>query len=241
MNLEDYIGEATSYDKKLMLERKDPTSWLKSVSAFANTQGGKLLFGVANDGALCGLAGALIHRDYLEIGSEVHIDIYDDRMEIVSPGGMPSGKRVQELDLRQVSSMRRNPVIADLFQRLDLMERRGSGFKKILESYAFESEKRGIAIRPSFHSSQTDFFAVLPDLNYGRTIDQMAGQVTGYVTGQVTGPVEGHATGLDERIPVNVTRLLRVMKTELGIHEIMAKIRLSSRAQIGRASCRERV
>ena len=42
MNLKDYIGEATAYDKKLMLERKDPTSWLKSVSAFANTQGGKV-------------------------------------------------------------------------------------------------------------------------------------------------------------------------------------------------------
>ena len=44
MQLKDYIGEATAYDKKLMLERKDPTSWLKSVSAFANTQGGTLLF-----------------------------------------------------------------------------------------------------------------------------------------------------------------------------------------------------
>ena len=32
MNLKDYIGEATAYDKKLMLERKDPTSWLKSVN-----------------------------------------------------------------------------------------------------------------------------------------------------------------------------------------------------------------
>ena len=62
---------------------------------------------------------------------------YDGRMETVLPGG----KRVQELDLRQVSSMRRNPVIADLFQRLDLMERRGSGFKKILDAYAFESAK----------------------------------------------------------------------------------------------------
>ncbi len=58
MQLKDYIGEATAYDKKLMLERKDPTSWLKSVSAFANTQGGTLLFGVANDGALVGLADA---------------------------------------------------------------------------------------------------------------------------------------------------------------------------------------
>ena len=39
--MKGYIGEATAYDKRLMLERKDPTSWLKSVSAFANTQGGR--------------------------------------------------------------------------------------------------------------------------------------------------------------------------------------------------------
>jgi predicted HTH transcriptional regulator len=34
---------------------------------------------------------ALIHRDYLEYGSEVHVDIYDDRVEIYSPGGMFDG------------------------------------------------------------------------------------------------------------------------------------------------------
>ena len=44
MNISDYIGETTAYDKKLMLERKDPISWLKSVSAFANTNGGALIF-----------------------------------------------------------------------------------------------------------------------------------------------------------------------------------------------------
>ena len=63
MNLKDYIGEATAYDKKLMIERKDPTSWLKSVSAFANTQGGRLLFGVANDNSLVGLADAQSDAD----------------------------------------------------------------------------------------------------------------------------------------------------------------------------------
>ena len=92
---------------------------------------------------------------------------YDGRMETVLPGG----KRVQELDLRQVSSMRRNPVIADLFQRLDLMERRGSGFKKILDAYAFESEKRGEVVTPRFESTSTDFFLILPNLNYGRVIN----------------------------------------------------------------------
>ncbi len=58
MALRDYIGEATAYDRKLQLERKDPSSWLKSVSAFANTEGGKLLFGVADDGSPVGLADA---------------------------------------------------------------------------------------------------------------------------------------------------------------------------------------
>ena len=46
MNISTYIGETTAYDKKLMLERKGPISWLKSVSAFANTNGGALIFGV---------------------------------------------------------------------------------------------------------------------------------------------------------------------------------------------------
>jgi len=42
------------------------------------------------------LVNALIHRDYLILGSEVHIDIYDDRLTIYSPGGMADGTRIQE-------------------------------------------------------------------------------------------------------------------------------------------------
>ena len=58
MMISDYIGEATAYDKKLELERKEPLSWLKSVSAFANTLGGVLIYGVSDDGHLVGLAHA---------------------------------------------------------------------------------------------------------------------------------------------------------------------------------------
>ena len=81
------------------------------------------------------LVNALIHRDYMEIGSEVHIDIFDDRMEIYSPGGMFDGSIVQNLDTDYVASKRRNPVIADIFSRMHFMERRGSGFKKIKADY----------------------------------------------------------------------------------------------------------
>lgn len=52
------IGASTEYDKKQMLEEKDPRSWCKSVSAFANGIGGFLLFGISNDGELVGLSDA---------------------------------------------------------------------------------------------------------------------------------------------------------------------------------------
>ena len=80
---------------------------------------------------------------------------------------MPSGKLIQKLKPRKVNSMRRNPVIADLFHRLDLMERRGSGFGKMLDAYKAVSARLGREFIPSFHSDATDFIVTLPNLQYG--------------------------------------------------------------------------
>ena len=55
MHIKDLIAECTAYDYKEALEEKKPKSWLKSVSAFANTMGGSLFFGVDNDGNVKGL------------------------------------------------------------------------------------------------------------------------------------------------------------------------------------------
>lgn len=82
------------------------------------------------------LVNALIHRDYIIAGSEIHIDMYDDRLEIQSPGGMFEGKEIQDRDIYTIVSARRNPVIADLFHRMKCMERRGSGLTKILSESA---------------------------------------------------------------------------------------------------------
>ncbi len=112
-----------------------------------------------------GIVNALIHRDYLELGSEVHIDMFDDRMEIYSPGGMLDGRKVQDLDLRNVLSRRRNPIIADIFNRLKYMDRRGSGFKKILDSYEFQ-EHYTEEMKPEFKSSNSEFWLIFKNLNY---------------------------------------------------------------------------
>lgn len=112
-----------------------------------------------------GIVNALIHRNYLEIGSEVHIDMFDDRIEIYSPGGMYDGTKVQDRDLMKVPSRRRNPVIADIFNRLKYMDRRGSGFKKIISDYKVQSQYVD-DMKPEFNSDNDSFLLVLKNLNY---------------------------------------------------------------------------
>lgn len=118
------------------------------------------------------IVNGLIHRDYLELGSEVHIDIFDDRMEIYSPGGMFDGSFVQNLDTDHVPSRRRNPVIADVFSRMNYMERRGSGFKKIKDDYHRAVNYR-LELEPKFYSDATSFWVTLYNLNYNVTIDEI--------------------------------------------------------------------
>jgi len=105
------------------------------------------------------LVNALVHRDYMIKGSEIHIDMYDNRLEIVSPGGMPDGNRIQDLNIDDIPSIRRNPIICDLFSRLKLMERRGSGLRKIIDQYPED-------VVPLFRSTEQSFVVTLKNLNY---------------------------------------------------------------------------
>ena len=185
LTIKDLIAECTAYDFKVELEEKKPKSWLKSVSAFADTRGGSLFYGVDNNGIVKKLADGrknkpeyaeravlealvnhFIHRDYTVMGGEVHLDIYDDRIAVTSPGGMYSGQNVQDFAIEEISSVRRNPVLADVMAQLDYMEKRGSGLKKIcnatmeLESY---KEER----RPVFKSSPSQLSDARPRTRLG--------------------------------------------------------------------------
>lgn len=113
------------------------------------------------------LVNALIHRDYQIQGSEVHLDMFDDRMEIVSPGGMMNGSRIQDLNLRHVPSMRRNEIISDIFGRLHYMDRRGSGIQRILNSY------KGFIEQPDFYSDNTVFLVTLPNRSVATLVENI--------------------------------------------------------------------
>ena len=111
------------------------------------------------------IANAIIHRDYMHMGSEIHIDMYDDRLEIYSPGGMMDGSLIQQLNPLSVPSKRRNPLLADFFSRLGLMERRGSGMKKIINTYRHYEQLSGCHA-PEFTSNASEFHVTLWNLNY---------------------------------------------------------------------------
>ena len=127
------------------------------------------------------LVNALVHRDYLVNGSEVHIDMFDDRMVIYSPGGMPDGTLVQERVIDAIPSTRRNPVLADVFQRLGYMERKGSGLTKIINAYK-NANNYDESKAPQFISSRVEFTVILKNLNYGENRDGKS-EINGFAQG----------------------------------------------------------
>ena len=68
------IAECSSYDFKEMLERKKVKSWLKSVSAFANTDGGSLFYGVNDDGVIVGLENPQADADFISEMIKARLD-----------------------------------------------------------------------------------------------------------------------------------------------------------------------
>ncbi len=77
------------------------------------------------------IVNALMHRDYNITGTQVSVDIYDDRVEITNPGSLPKG--LSPRNLGKVS-IRRNEILSDLFFRLHKVERVGMGIQKMKKS-----------------------------------------------------------------------------------------------------------
>ena len=73
------------------------------------------------------VANAVVHRDYRSTGN-VHIYVFKDRVEIVSPGGLPEGMTEADLGLK---SMPRNPLLFGMLYRMGVVENIGSGIRRI--------------------------------------------------------------------------------------------------------------
>ena len=103
------------------------------------------------------LANALIHRNWA-INANIQVHMFSDHMEVRSPGGLPDGVS-EKAYLSDTISRARNPQLAYVFLRLNLIERLGTGVRRIREAYA------GSDRTPAFQVTESSITVFLPVKN----------------------------------------------------------------------------
>jgi ATP-dependent DNA helicase RecG len=96
------------------------------------------------------IINAVAHRDYFERGANIMVEVYDDRIEISNPGGLPKGLIPAEFGKKSVL---RNPKIAGMLHRADYIEKMGTGIRKMQRLMS----EAGL---PPLEFSFTSFFTV---------------------------------------------------------------------------------
>lgn len=111
------------------------------------------------------LANALIHRSW-DLNARIRISMFNDKIEISSPGGLPNGITKDEY-LKGMISSRRNPIISNVFYRLGIVEIFGTGILRINQTYENSIKK------PIFNVSANTIQIILPihDKNYAMEKD----------------------------------------------------------------------
>ena len=98
------------------------------------------------------LVNAIAHRDYSIYGTQIDVDIYSDRIDIVSPGSCLLPKSYEEYPIGSIPSVRRNTIISACLDVANLMERGGTGFQAIVDGYKDSSQDKQpcVLIYPGF-------------------------------------------------------------------------------------------
>ena len=126
MAISDDIRRGEGYELEFkLIPNEDRVKYLKTAVAFANGKGGSILFGVANDGTVRGI-------DKRRVFAEVAV--YDTRVEITSPGGLPRGLTVEKVLAGR--SKIRNHALAEAFNYMKVIEHWGSGLRRVSKELA---------------------------------------------------------------------------------------------------------
>lgn len=112
------------------IERNTKTGWVKT------TDGGREeIRSYPKEALREALVNAIAHRDYSILGTQIDVDIYSDRIEMVSPGSWLLPKDYYEYPEGSIPSIKRNSIISACLDVANLMERGGTGFQTMIESY----------------------------------------------------------------------------------------------------------
>ena len=105
------------------------------------------------------IANALVHRTW-DVNANITVFMFEDRIELTSPGGLISGIEIADY-IKGGISILRNPIIGNIFLRLDMMERLGTGIRRINEEYK-QSDKK-----PIYDVSENTIRITLPVFGIG--------------------------------------------------------------------------
>lgn len=108
------------------------------------------------------LANAVVHRVW-DIPSHIRVVMYSDKIEIYSPGGLPVGITENEYLSGYISRLR-NPVIANVFFRMQLIEVFGTGIRRIMDCYTGKERK------PGFQVMENNICVILPTTDQKRDV-----------------------------------------------------------------------
>lgn len=144
-----YSGPLTSVLKNtlLFIARNTKAGWTKDANG-----GRKEVRAYPPEAIREAVVNAIAHRDYSIGGTQIDVDIYADRIDIVSPGSWLLPRKYEEYPLGSIPSIRRNTIISAALDVASLMERGGTGFQTMIESYRNESEDKqpAVMIYPGF-------------------------------------------------------------------------------------------
>jgi len=116
------------------------------------------------------VANAIIHRDYSKRGNN-RVEIYEDRIEITSIGGLPVGISKEEY-LNGNFSNARNRIIADIFLRCKIIEKMGTGVRRIKYVYSLFGQS------PEFKVFENSIQVILPKLSMAAEINKKQADLT---------------------------------------------------------------
>lgn len=129
------------------IERNTKTGWKKTQNG-----GREEIRSYPKEALREALVNAIAHRDYAIAGTQIDVDIFNDRIDIVSPGSWLLPRPYEEYPIGSIPSVRRNTIIAACLDVANLMERGGTGFQAMVNSYkGYGDDKQpGVLIYPGF-------------------------------------------------------------------------------------------
>ncbi len=122
------------------------------------------------------IINAVCHRDYFFKGSQVMVEVFENRVEISNPGGLPTDLKPEAFGTKSVT---RNPLIASLLHRIDYIERMGTGIGRIRQAVTDHGGCTVEFIHNSFYTSifrKKDRDEQLGGKRRGKTSDNASGK-----------------------------------------------------------------